>query len=117
MILSYLDDINLNKLNDIFNLGSIYILLKLKIKFLITIIFKYKFYRISPNKDKEEKLYKYCIVLNMNFIIQTFTANCQEHLGLNTNSMSSNIDLTQFIYEFNNAMYKIILFFIFILEH
>ena len=88
MILSYLDDINLNKLNDIFNLGSIF----------------------SPNKDKEEKLYKYCIVLtDMNFIIQTFTANCQEHLGLNTNSMSSNIDLTQFIYEFNNAVYKIIL--------
>ena len=88
MILSYLDDINLNKFNDVFKLGSIF----------------------NPNKQKEEKLYKYCVVLtDMNFIIQTFTANCQEHLGLNTNSMSSNIDLTQFIYEFNNAVYKIIL--------
>ena len=88
MNLSYLEDINLNKMNDIFNLGSIF----------------------NPNKQKEEKLYKYCIILtDINFIIQTFTANCQEHLGLNTHSMNSNIDLTQFISEFKEAVYKLIL--------
>ena len=88
MNLSYLEDINLNKMNDIFNIGSIF----------------------NSNKQKEEKIYKYCIILtDMNFIIQTFTANCQEHLGLNTHSMGSNIDITQFISEFNDAVYKIIL--------
>ena len=84
--LSYLDDINLNKLNEIFKLGGIF----------------------NPNKQKEENLFKYCIILtDMNFIIQTFTPNCQEQLGLNTHLMSSNIDITQFISEFKDAVYKL----------
>ena len=88
LTLSYLEDINLNKLKDIFKLGSIF----------------------NQNKQKEEKLYKYCIILtDMNFIIQTFTANCQEHLGLNTHSMNSNIDLTLFISEFNDTFYEILI--------
>ena len=87
MTISYQEDINLNKINDIFKLGSIY----------------------NPNKHKEEKLHKYCIILtDMNFIIQTFTSNSREHLGLNTHSMNSNIDLTQFISEFNEAVFNII---------
>ena len=88
LTLSYLEDINLNKLNDIFKLGSIF----------------------NQNKQKEENIYKYCIILtDMNFIIQTFTPNCQEHLGLNTHSMNSNIDLTLFISEFNEAYYNIVI--------
>ena len=81
-ILNHLDNI---KFNDIFKLGGIY----------------------NPNKQKEKNLFKYCIILtDMNFIIQTFTPNCQEHLGLNINSISSNIDLTQFISEFKDTVYK-----------
>ena len=85
--MSYLEDINLNKIKDIFKIGSIF----------------------DQNKNKEEKLYKYCIVLtDNNFIIQTFTSNCQEHLGLNTHIMNSNIDLTQFIPEFNDSVNDLI---------
>ena len=88
LTISYQDDINLNKINDIFKLGNIF----------------------NNKKNKEEKLYKYCIILtDMNFIIQTFTSNCQEHLGLNTHSMTSNLELTQFISEFNDAFYKMII--------
>ena len=80
MLVSYLEDINLNKFNELFYMGSI----------------------INPNIHKEEKLYKYCVVLtDNNFIIRTFTANCREHLGLDTHSINNNIDLTQFISEFN----------------
>ena len=87
MTISYLDDINLNKINDIFKIGSIF----------------------NSNKQKEEKLFKYCIVLtDKNFLIQTFTSNCLEHLGLNTKSMNSNIDITLFIPEFNEAVDNII---------
>ena len=83
LTISYLEDINLNKLNDIFQRG---------------ILFNLK-------KKKEEELYKYCIILtDMNFMIQTFTSNCQEHLGLNRNIMNSNVDLTQFISEFNERV-------------
>jgi len=85
LTLSHLENINLDKLNDIFKLGGIF----------------------NPNKHIEENLFKYCIILtDMNFRIQTFTSNCQEHLGLNTHSMSSNIDITQFITEFKDAVYK-----------
>ena len=87
MTMHYHDDINLNKINDIFKLGSI----------------------SNQIHNKEENIYKYCIVLtDMNFIIQTFTSNCQEHLRLNTHSMNSNIDITQFISEFNESVNKII---------
>ena len=87
MTISYLEDIILNKMNEIFKLGSIF----------------------NPNRHKEEKLYKYCMILtDMNFIIQTFTSNCQEHLGLDTHYMNSNIDITLFISEFNEAVFNII---------
>ena len=87
MTISYLDNINLNKINDIFKIGSLF----------------------NSNKYKEEKLYKYCIVLtDKNFNIQTFSSNCLDHLGLNTNSMNSNIDITLFIPEFNEAVDNII---------
>ena len=87
MTISYLEDVILNKMNDIFKLGSIF----------------------NPNRHKEEKLYKYCMILtDMNFIIQTFTSNCQEHLGLDTHYMNSNIDITLFISEFNEAVFNII---------
>ena len=87
MNISYLDDINLNKLNDIFKIGAIF----------------------NTNKHKEEKLYKYSIVLtDKNFRIQTFSSNCLEQLGLNTKSMNSNIDITLFIPEFNEAVENLI---------
>ena len=87
MTISYLDNINLNKINDIFKIGSLF----------------------NSNKHKEEKLYNYCIVLtDKNFNIQTFSSNCLDHLGLNTNSMNSNIDITLFIPEFNEAVDNII---------
>ena len=85
--LSYHDNIILDKMNKIFNLEKIY----------------------NPNIHKEENLYKNCIVLtDKNFIIQTFSANCQEHLGLNTILINSNIDLTRFIIEFNESVNKMI---------
>jgi hypothetical protein len=87
MTLSYLENINLSKLNEIFKLGGIF----------------------NPSKFKEEKLYKYCIVLtDANFLIRTFTSNSQELLGLNTRSMNSNIDITLFISEFNEALDNLI---------
>ena len=83
MKISYLDDTNLNKINNIFNIGNIF----------------------NTNEHKEEKMYKYCIVFtDKNFIIQTFTSNCLEHLGFNTHLMNSNIDITLFISEFNEAV-------------
>ena len=85
--ISYFDDINLNKINNIFKLGNIF----------------------DINKNKEEKMYKYCIVLtDKNFIIQTFTVNCLEQLGLSTHSMNTNIDLTLFIPEFDEDVDNLI---------
>ena len=54
-------------------------------------------------------MYKYCIVLaDKNFIIQTFTVNCLEQLGLSTHSMNTNIDLTLFIPEFDEDVDNLI---------
>ena len=57
----------------------------------------------------ESKLYNFCFVLtDFNFNIQTFTANCQNLLGLNSNAINTNIDITNFIEEFNDDVNKMI---------
>jgi hypothetical protein len=43
-----------------------------------------------------------------NLIIQTFTPNCVEHLGLSSDVISSNYDITNFIKEFNDELVTII---------
>ena len=50
----------------------------------------------------------YCVLTDNNLIIQTFTSNCVEHLGLNSSVICSNYDITNFIKEFNDELATII---------
>ena len=45
-----------------------------------------------------------CILTDNNFIIQTFTSNCIELLGLHSNIINSNQDITSFIKQFNSEL-------------
>ena len=59
-------------------------------------------------KGKESKVYNLCYVLtDKNFKIQIFTPNCQELLGLHSNSINSNIDITLYIEEFKEEFNKL----------
>lgn len=58
------------------------------------------------SKDNNNQIY--CILTDNNLIIQTFTSNCVEHLGLNSNVICSNYDITNFIKEFNDELATII---------
>ena len=42
-----------------------------------------------------------CVLTDRNFIIQTFTPNCCELLGFNSNMINSNFEITSFILQFN----------------
>ena len=57
------------------------------------------------NEDKEQL---FCVLTDNNFIIQTFTSNCVEFLGLNSNIINSNYDITSFIKQFNEEFQSII---------
>ena len=50
-----------------------------------------------------------CVLTDSNFIIQTFTSNCVELLGLNSNIINSNQDITNFIKQFNEELQVIII--------
>ena len=50
----------------------------------------------------------YCVLTDNNLIIQAFTPNCVEHLGLSSEVISSNYDITNFIKEFNDELVTII---------
>jgi hypothetical protein len=51
---------------------------------------------------------QYCVLTDKNFIIQTFTSNCVEALGLNSKIINSNYDITSFIRQFNDDLQTII---------
>ena len=59
------------------------------------------------NENKENLLC--CVLTNKNFIIQTFTSNCVELLGLNSKIINSNYDITSFIKQFNDELQIMIL--------
>ena len=76
----------INKLNEYFNLNH-----------------------FNSINSKELQLFNYCYVLTDRFFnIQTFTPNCQELLGLSTNALNSNIDITNFIEQFKEDVNKMI---------
>ena len=79
------ENILLNKLHEMFNLP-----------------------KINPISI-DYKLFNYCYILtDCQFNIQTFTSNCQELLGLNSNALNSNIDITLFIDLFKEFIDKMI---------
>ena len=47
---------------------------------------------------------KCCVLTDNNFIIQTFTSNCVESLGLNSKIINSNYDITNYIKQFNEEL-------------
>jgi len=80
------DNVIINKINEYFNLNNLY----------------------SFNSE-EIKIFNYCCVLTDCFFnIQTFTANCQELLGLNSKGFNSNIDITNFIEQFKEDVDKMV---------
>ena len=63
----------------------------------------------SMNKEffednENDKNQFYCVLTDNNFIIQTFTSNCVEFLGLNSNIINSNQDITSYIKQFNEEL-------------
>ena len=44
----------------------------------------------------------YCVLTDSNFIIQSFTPNCCDLLGLNSNAINSHYEITSYIMQFNN---------------
>ena len=63
------------------------------------------------SSSKQIKLsYNYCCVLTDNYFnIQTFTANSQELLGLNSSALNANIDITNYIEQFKEDIEKLAL--------
>ena len=61
------------------------------------------------NPSKQIKLsYNYCCVLTDNYFnIQTFTPNSQELLGLNSNALNANVDITNYIDQFKEDVEKL----------
>ena len=56
-------------------------------------------------EDNENAKNQFCCILTDNhFIIQTFTSNCIELLGLNSNIINSNQDITYYIKQFNSEL-------------
>jgi hypothetical protein len=54
------------------------------------------------NELKEEP--SCCVLTDRNFIIQTFTPNCCDYLGLNSNAINSNIEITSCIPQFDDEI-------------
>ena len=80
------DSIIINKLNEYFNLNQ-----------------------LNSINSKEMKIFNYCYILtDCYFKIQTFTSNCQELLGLNSNALNGSIDITLFIEQFKEEVDKMI---------
>ena len=81
------DNLTINKRNPSFNLNHIN----------------------SINNSKEAQSFGYgCVLTDFFFNIQTFTPNCQELLGLNSNALNANIDITNFIEQFKEYLDKMI---------
>ena len=62
----------------------------------------------NDNEENENMKNQYCVLTDKNFIIQTFTSNCVEALGLNSKIINSNYDITSFIRQFNDDLQTII---------
>ena len=62
----------------------------------------------NDNEENENMKNQYCVLTDKNFIIQTFTPNCVEALGLNSKIINSNYDITSFIRQFNDDLQTII---------
>ena len=88
-----------------------------KSKYLIPLDFKMFFVQTEDSelvyvvdfsrKDKIINEQLYYVLTDNNLIIQTFTSNCVEKLGLNSNIINSNYDITSFIKHFNDELQSI----------
>ena len=91
-----------------------------KSKYLIPLVFKMFFVQTEDSelvyvvdfsrKDKinnDINMQLCCVLTDNNLIIQTFTSNCVEKLGLNSNIINSNYDITSFIKNFNDELQSI----------
>ena len=67
---------------------------------------KMNFDLYEDNQNNTNQLY--CVLTDCNLIIQTFTSNCVELLGLNSNIINSNQDITFFIKHFSEELQSII---------
>jgi len=65
-------------------------------------------YNNDNNEENENLKNQCCVLTDKNFIIQTFTPNCVEALGLNSKIINSNYDITSFIKQFNDDLQTII---------
>ena len=67
-------------------------------------IVKFDDNKLYDNDSKENENQYCCILTDNNLIIQTFTSNCVEILGLNSKIINSNYDITNFIKQFNEEL-------------
>jgi len=65
--------------------------------YVVEFIRKNNIYTDLVEENENDKSQLFCILTDNNFIIQTFTSNCVEYLGLNSKIINSNYDITNFI--------------------
>ena len=72
--------------------------------YVVEFIRKNNIYTDLVEENEKEKSQLLCILTDNNFIIQTFTSNCVEALGLNSKIINSNYDITNFIKQFKEEL-------------
>ena len=63
---------------------------------------------LNETTTENEKGQTCCVLTDNNFIIQTFTANSVEILGLDSKMINSNYDITNFIIQFNDELQTLV---------
>ena len=76
--------------------------------YIVEFIRKNNIYTDLVEENENEKNQLFCILTDNNFIIQTFTSNCVESLGLNSKIINSNYDITNFIKQFKDELQAMI---------
>ena len=62
----------------------------------------------TTTEVEKEKGQLCCVLTDNNLIIQTFTSNCIEILGLDSKMINANYDITNFIVQFNDELQSMI---------
>ena len=76
--------------------------------YIVEFIRKNNIYTDLVEENENDKSQLFCILTDNNFIIQTFTSNCVESLGLNSKIINSNYDITNFIKQFKEELQAMI---------
>ena len=77
--------------------------------YIIDLIRKNNLYTNDINETNEiDKNQICCVLTDNNFIIQTFTPNCVELLGLDSKMINANYDITNFIVQFNEELQSLV---------